>query len=136
MVAFIKSGGTADYSDEILREIEKNVPVPKGEKGASDSGSASGDMFEDDMVEKAIEVVIEAGQASTSSLQRRLKLGYARAARIIDQLEELGVVGPFEGAKPRAVLMTREMWLQRKLAMEGGGNESPEEAVAINENDT
>lgn len=121
VVNFIKSGGTADYSDEILREIEKNVPVPKGEKGASDSGSASGDMFEDDMVEKAIEVVIEAGQASTSSLQRRLKLGYARAARIIDQLEELGVVGPFEGAKPRAVLMTREMWLQRKLAMEGGG---------------
>lgn len=129
VVAFIKSGGTADYSDEILREIEKNVPVPKGEKGASDSGSASGDMFEDDMVEKAIEVVIEAGQASTSSLQRRLKLGYARAARIIDQLEELGVVGPFEGAKPRAVLMTREMWLQRKLAMEGGGE--TEEAVPV-----
>lgn len=129
VVAFIKSGGTADYSDEILREIEKNVPVPKGEKGASDGGSASGDMFEDDMVEKAIEVVIEAGQASTSSLQRRLKLGYARAARIIDQLEELGVVGPFEGAKPRAVLMTREMWLQRKLAMEGGGE--TEEAVPI-----
>ena len=137
VVAFIKSGGTADYSDEILREIEKNVPVPKGEKGASDSGSASGDMFEDDMVEKAIEVVIEAGQASTSSLQRRLKLGYARAARIIDQLEELGVVGPFEGAKPRAVLMTREMWLQRKLAMEGGGNEpSAEEVVTVNESDT
>ncbi len=129
VVNFIKSGGTADYSDEILREIEKNVPVPKGEKGASDSGSASGDMFEDDMVEKAIEVVIEAGQASTSSLQRRLKLGYARAARIIDQLEELGVVGPFEGAKPRAVLMTREMWLQRKLAMEGGGE--TEEAVPV-----
>lgn len=129
VVAFIKSGGTADYSDEILREIEKNVPVPKGEKGASDGGSASGDMFEDDMVEKAIEVVIEAGQASTSSLQRRLKLGYARAARIIDQLEELGVVGPFEGAKPRAVLMTREMWLQRKLAMEGGGE--TEEAVPV-----
>ncbi len=129
VVNFIKSGGTADYSDEILREIEKNVPVPKGEKGASDSGSASGDMFEDDMVEKAIEVVIEAGQASTSSLQRRLKLGYARAARIIDQLEELGVVGPFEGAKPRAVLMTREMWLQRKLAMEGGGQ--TEEAVPV-----
>lgn len=129
VVAFIKSGGTADYSDEILREIEKNVPVPKGEKGASDSGSASGDMFEDDMVEKAIEVVIEAGQASTSSLQRRLKLGYARAARIIDQLEELGVVGPFEGAKPRAVLMTREMWLQRKLAMEGGGE--TEEVIPV-----
>ena len=84
-------------------------------------------MFDDEMVEKAIEVVIEAGQASTSSLQRRLKLGYARAARIIDQLEELGVVGPFEGAKPRAVLMTREMWLQRKLAMENKDSEGSSE---------
>ena len=126
VVNFIKSGGTADYSDEILQEIEKNVPVPKGEKGASDSSGGS-DMFDDEMVEKAIEVVIEAGQASTSSLQRRLKLGYARAARIIDQLEELGVVGPFEGAKPRAVLMTREMWLQRKLAMENKDSEGSSE---------
>lgn len=126
VVNFIKSGGTADYSDDILREIEKNVPVPKGEKGASDSSGGS-DMFDDEMVEKAIEVVIDAGQASTSSLQRRLKLGYARAARIIDQLEELGVVGPFEGAKPRAVLMTREMWLQRKLAMENNDTEGSQE---------
>lgn len=126
VVNFIKSGGTADYSDEILQEIEKNVPVPKGEKGASDSSGGS-DMFDDEMVEKAIEVVIDAGQASTSSLQRRLKLGYARAARIIDQLEELGVVGPFEGAKPRAVLMTREMWLQRKLAMENKDSEGSAE---------
>ena len=69
----------------------------------------------DDMLSAAIECVIEAGQASTSYLQRRLKLGYARAARLVDEMEEMGVVGPFEGSKPRQVLMTRQQWLERNL---------------------
>ena len=60
-------------------------------------------------------MVIEMGQASTSSLQRKLKLGYARAARIIDELENMGVVGPYEGAKPRKVLMTKQQWAERRM---------------------
>lgn len=113
VVEFIKSGGTVEYSNEIIEEIEKNMPVPKGEKPSGDSGSApAGD---GDIIDQAVEVLIEAGQASVSYLQRKLKLGYARAARVMDELEELGVVGPYEGSKPRSVLVTREMWAQRKL---------------------
>ena len=66
------------------------------------------------MIDKAIECVIEAGQASTSLLQRRLKLGYARAARIVDEMEEKGIVGPFQGSKPRSILITKEQWEARK----------------------
>ncbi len=113
VVEFIKSGGTVEYSSEIIEEIEKNMPAPKGEKSAADTGTVpSGD---GDIIDQAVEVLIDAGQASVSYLQRKLKLGYARAARVMDELEELGVVGPYEGSKPRSVLVTREMWLQRKL---------------------
>ena len=66
----------------------------------------------DEMLPSAVEVVIEAGQASTSLLQRKLKLGYARAARIVDQLEAKGVVGPYEGSKPRKVLLTKAQWME------------------------
>ncbi len=125
VVEFIKSGGTVEYSSEIIEEIEKNMPAPKGEKPAADAGTApSGD---GDIIDQAVEVLIDAGQASVSYLQRKLKLGYARAARVMDELEELGVVGPYEGSKPRSVLVTREMWLQRKLInqdnVSDGGNE-------------
>lgn len=112
VVEFIKSGGTVEYSNEIIEEIEKNMPVPKGEKIAADAAAPAGD---GDIIDQAVEVLIEAGQASVSYLQRKLKLGYARAARVMDELEELGVVGPYEGSKPRSVLVTREMWAQRKL---------------------
>lgn len=112
VVEFIKSGGTVEYSNEIIEEIEKNMPVPKGEKPSADTAAPSGD---GDIIDQAVEVLIDAGQASVSYLQRKLKLGYARAARVMDELEELGVVGPYEGSKPRSVLVTREMWAQRKL---------------------
>lgn len=112
VVEFIKSGGTVEYSNEIIEEIEKNMPVPKGEKPSADTAVPSGD---GDIIDQAVEVLIDAGQASVSYLQRKLKLGYARAARVMDELEELGVVGPYEGSKPRSVLVTREMWAQRKL---------------------
>ncbi len=114
VVEFIKSGGTVEYSSEIIAEIEKAIPVPKSEKGDNSSDVPVGDSDED-IIDRAVEVLAEAGQASVSYLQRKLKLGYARAARIMDQLEELGVVGPYEGSKPRSVLVTKEMWLQRKL---------------------
>ena len=71
------------------------------------------------MIKEAIRVVVENGQASTSLLQRKLKLGYARAARIVDEMEGRGVVGPYEGSKPRKVLITREEYLQMKMTYEG-----------------
>lgn len=124
-VAFIKEQTQSDYNDEIMEQVEQNIPVTKEEKKAANSGtnapaaSASNNSPEpgsdEDVLERAIEVVVEAGQASTSALQRRLKLGYARAARMMDELEQLGVIGPYEGAKPRKVLMTKEQYAERKL---------------------
>ena len=77
---------------------------------------------QDEMLPQAVELVIETDQASTSLLQRRLKLGYARAAHIIDQMEQKGIVGPFEGAKPRVVLMTKAQLMEKKLAGDGGSS--------------
>ena len=88
----------------------------KGKKSSDDYVSEGGGFDEgDDMLDAAIECVIEMGMASTSMLQRKLKLGYARAARIIDQMEERGIVGPFEGSKPRQVLISKEQWLEKQL---------------------
>lgn len=112
VVDYLKSMATSQYDEEVAEEIEKHIPVPKGEKPSGDSSSEpSGD---GDVIERAIEAVVEAGQASTSYLQRKLKLGYARAARIMDELEEMGVVGPADGAKPREVRMTRSELMERK----------------------
>ncbi len=116
VVHFVKNGGTATYDEQILDDIEKLAVKEKGKKSADDSVSDGGGFDDgDDMLDAAIECVIEMGQASTSLLQRKLKLGYARAARIIDQMEERGVVGPFEGSKPRTVLMSKEQWLEKQL---------------------
>lgn len=117
VVSYIKNEIKADYDEHIIEEIEKNAPVLKSDNKGTNSGSVDAT---DEMVERAIECVIDAGQASTSYLQRRLKLGYARAARIIDEMEEMGIVGPFEGAKPRSILMTKEQWCERKLRSEQG----------------
>ncbi|MCQ2449935.1 MAG: DNA translocase FtsK, partial [Clostridia bacterium] len=101
---FIKHSGDADYSDTIMDEIDKLAVMDKKQKNAGGSDEGGGDA--DPVLDDAIRVVVEAGQASTSLLQRKLKLGYARAARVVDQLEERGVVGPFEGPTPRTVLIT------------------------------
>lgn len=121
VVAYIKGDSQAEYDEHIIEEIEKNIPVQKGEKIAADDGGGFSDT--DEMVDKAIELVIDMGRASTSSLQSKLKLGYARAARIMDELEQMGVVGPFEGAKPRAVLMSKEQWLEMKMRKEAKSEE-------------
>ncbi len=110
VVSYIKNGTHADYDDEILDEIEKQAAK---EKGASVDNR--GEDSADELLPKAIECVVEAGQASTSLLQRRLKLGYARAARIIDEMEQRGIVGPFEGSKPRPVLITRQQWIEMTM---------------------
>lgn len=119
VVAFIKAQTQSDYSDEIMEQVEQNIPVTKAEqkemKAAAEANGAPEPGSDEDILERAIEVVVEAGQASTSSLQRRLKLGYARAARMMDELEQLGIIGPYEGAKPRKVLMSKEQLAERKM---------------------
>ena len=109
IVEFIKRGTQANYATEVIDEIEKAAQDKSQDTGASADSSDDGEE-RDEMVPQAVEVILESGMASVSMLQRRLKLGYARAARIVDQLEEMGIVGPFEGAKPRPVLITRDQW--------------------------
>ena len=118
VVDFIKSQTQSEYSNEIMEQVEQNIPVTKAEGKVKEQRKDSGEPepgSDEDIFERAIEVVVEAGQASTSSLQRRLKLGYARAARIMDELEEKGIIGPYEGAKPRRVLMSKEQFAERKM---------------------
>ena len=95
-------------STEVMDHIEKQA-----ESESSGGYDASED--EDELLPQAITIVVESGQASVSMLQRRLKLGYARAARLVDQMEQRGIIGPFEGSKPRRVLITRDDWMQMQL---------------------
>lgn len=111
IVEFVKKTKTIEYDEAVIQEIERNA-ASEGEKGDtqdSDGGSS------DPMMDEAIKCVIEAGQASTSLLQRRLRLGYARAGRLIDEMEQLGIVGPHEGSKPRQVLMTYAQWAEMHM---------------------
>ena len=116
-VEFIKQTFAAEYDESIIEEIERQTEMVGAADGkGSSSGSSDGDIDDsDEKLEEAIDLVVEAGIASTSSLQRALKLGYGRAARLIDTMEKMGVVGPFEGSKPRQVLMTKQEWYERKL---------------------
>ena len=116
---FIKKHSSADYSEEMIQEMDKRA-VP--EKGAGDSGDE--DDSQDPMLKTAVEGVIDAGQASTSLLQRRCKLGYARAARIMDEMEQLHIIGPYEGSKPRQVLITRQQWIE--MTMQQASDSTPE----------
>lgn len=105
------------YDKSIEEEVNNFVPASKGDHGDSgDAGYADGS--DEDYVERAIKVAVDAGQLSTSMLQRKLKLGYARAARIMDELEDRGVIGPSEGAKPRRVLMSKMQYDERRMRME------------------
>jgi len=117
VVSHIKEGEATLYDQTIVEEIDRHVVAEKPGKGGGGNGNKGGGFDdEDEMLPQAIECVVEAGQASTSQLQRRLKLGYARAARIIDQLEEKGIVGPFEGSKPRQVLISKDRWMEMRLS--------------------
>jgi len=104
-----EKSGESQYSEEVMHEIEKAAAMKTS--GAQSSGDATGNDY-DELLPQAVDVILETGQASVSMLQRRLKLGYSRAARIVDQMEEMGVVGPFEGSKPRNLLVTRDQWRQ------------------------
>ncbi len=124
VVNFIKKQEQSSYDDNVIKEIDKNAAnsgVKKKDSTPSEDGEAGPS---DEMLPKAIEVVIEAQSASTTLLQRKLKLGYARAARIVDELEERGIIGPYEGAKPRKVLVSKQQWLEMNALAQGGANKS------------
>ncbi len=110
---FIKSSATVQYDEAMIEAMEKHA-IMDGKKGGS-SADAEEDAGSDPMFKQAVDVVIDAGQASTSLLQRRCKLGYARAARIMDEMEQKSIIGPYEGAKPRAVLISRQQWLEMQM---------------------
>ena len=110
IVNFVKTNKVVEYDKEVIDEIEKNAVLDNKTKDNDTDGET------DPMMEQAIECVVEAGQASTSLLQRRLRVGYARAGRLVDDMEKMGIVGPHQGAKPRDVLMTRQQLLERQLA--------------------
>ena len=113
IVDFIKNNGEATYNDDILQQIENSNSTDK------EIDSQDEDDNTDPLLMEAIDVVVETGQASTSFIQRRFKVGYARAGRIIDQMEERGIISGFQGSKPREVLMTKERWEELKMS----GNE-------------
>jgi S-DNA-T family DNA segregation ATPase FtsK/SpoIIIE len=104
---FIKSQAEPIYDEEIVKEQQKNL-VSSGEK--------------DELYDEAVRIVMENNQASVSILQRRLRLGYTRAARIIDMMEEEGLIGSFEGSKPRRILIDRESWMQKEILEEEKGS--------------
>ncbi|HCH28626.1 MAG TPA: DNA translocase FtsK, partial [Ruminococcaceae bacterium] len=110
VVDFVKLSAKADYDDDIMYEIERQAAIEKSKKTGLPE-DAPGD---DPLLNDAILCVIEMGQASTSLLQRKLKLGYARAARIVDEMEARGVVGPYEGSKPRKVLITKDQFMEQQ----------------------
>lgn len=112
IVEFVKKSKSLEYDEDVIQEIERNA-VNDDEKEEPQDGEGGGSA--DPMLDEAVKVVVEAGQASTSLLQRRLRLGYARAGRLIDDMEQLGIVGPHEGSKPRQVLMTYPQWLERNM---------------------
>lgn len=117
VVEYIKGNSEENYSNDVMEQIEHQV-AESGSKGGSSAGAVETASADDELFPAAVEVILETGQASVSMLQRRLKLGYARAARIVDEMEEKGIVGPFEGSKPRQLLITREQW----ESMRNGGN--------------
>ena len=132
VVSYVKETGEANYSQEVIAQIEQSVQEKenKGGKGASAAADTESS-DEDELLPAAVDVVLETGQASVSMLQRRLKLGYSRAARLVDQMEERGIVGPFEGSKPRQLLITRAQWDEMQM----GGAPAVEDAPPFDTGD-
>ncbi len=121
VINFIKQNSEADYSQDIMDQVDQNA-IKADTKGSGSSSGGGNDAAPadknsdyDELLPQGVDVILETGQASVSMLQRRLKLGYSRAARLVDQMEEMGVVGPFEGSKPRKILITREQWQEMQL---------------------
>ncbi len=110
VATYVKDNFNSNYDQAIMEEIEKKAAQTGNKAPTADTEATRDEMAGDEMLPAAVDVILETGQASVSMLQRRLKLGYARAARIVDEMEEKGIVGPFMGSKPRAILVTKEQW--------------------------
>ena len=135
VVEYVKRTGESNYSDEVMAEIELNAAQGTKGGGSSNNGSAAADgNFDDDdeLLPAAIDLVLDSGQASVSTLQRRLKLGHSRAGRLMDAMEEKGVVGPHEGSKPREILITKEQWQERQMRT-GEYGAAPPQSTAVEE---
>ncbi len=107
---YVKEHYISSYDQTVIEEIDRKAAQAGTKSSASDSDPSADELAGDELLPAAVDVILEIGQASVSMLQRRLKLGYARAARIVDEMEEKGFVGPFQGSKPRAILITKEQW--------------------------
>ncbi len=120
IVSFVKTNGEATYNEDILDSIEKS---DKTDKEIQDANSKDPDDNTDEHLMEAIDLVVETGQASTSFIQRKFNVGYARAGRIIDQMEEKGIISGYQGSKPRQVLMSKERWEELKMGTPPEGNQ-------------
>ena len=120
IVSFVKTNGEATYNEDILDSIEKSG---KTDKEIQDANSKDPDDNTDEHLMEAIDLVVETGQASTSFIQRKFNVGYARAGRIIDQMEERGIISGYQGSKPRQVLMSKERWEELKMGTPPEGNQ-------------
>ena len=123
VTAFVKKSAQAQYNAEIEENIKRIEAEGIGNGKKNNSDEDGEDINVDSKLEEAIQYVIESGQASTSMLQRRLKVGYARAGRMIDDMEQLGVVGPHQGSKPREVMMTYNEWLERRNVLQNNSGD-------------
>jgi S-DNA-T family DNA segregation ATPase FtsK/SpoIIIE len=116
VVDFVKKSGETQYSEEVMGEIEKAAEERGSDSKNGNNAEADSGADYDELLPQAVDIIFESGQASVSMLQRRLKLGYSRAARIVDQMEQMKIVGPFEGSKPRQLLITKQQWREMQYA--------------------
>ncbi len=119
VATYVKNHYVTTYDQQVMEEIEMKAAQTGNKQAVTEQEPSAEEISGDEMLPAAVDVILETGQASVSMLQRRLKLGYARAARIVDEMEEKGIVGPFQGSKPRAILISKEQW----EAMRSGGQE-------------
>jgi S-DNA-T family DNA segregation ATPase FtsK/SpoIIIE len=126
VVGFVKENSSAQYDSEISKSVAQAAANTGNNGKSSKSADADPAGDYDELVPDAVDVLLDIGQASVSMLQRKLKLGYARAARLMDQMEELGYVGPFEGSKPRQLKITKEEWREKRAQLYGEASDQME----------
>ena len=118
VAGYVKNHYSTTYDQQVIEEIERKAAQTGNKAPVAEPEPSAEEMDGDEMLPAAVDIILETGQASVSMLQRRLKLGYARAARIVDEMEEKGIVGPHQGSKPRAILITKEQWEATKSGNE------------------
>lgn len=119
VASYVKTNFVTDYDQEVMEEIERKAQQTGNKPASGDNEPNADETSGDEMLPAAVDVILEIGQASVSMLQRRLKLGYARAARIVDEMEQMGIVGPYQGSKPREILITKEQWEVMRSGTDG-----------------